>query len=96
MNSSLIALLILICLMVTGVPVFVSIIIGGMYLIAVGGYDPAFLIPIGFARINSVTLLAMPMFIFAGSIMEYGGIGEKLVNSDKISIIFSGVSWKLW
>ena len=71
----------LIILMVTGIPVAFSFLGAACVMAIIGHYDTSFMVPYGYAKINSIILLAMPMFILAGSIMEYGGIGEKLVNA---------------
>lgn len=76
-----IGVVVLILLMVTGVPVAFAFLGSASIMAIVGGYSTGFMVPYGFAKINSIILLAMPMFILAGSIMEFGGIGEKLVNA---------------
>lgn len=76
-----IGVVVLILLMVTGIPVAFAFLGSASIMAIVGGYSTGFMVPYGFAKINSIILLAMPMFILAGSIMEFGGIGEKLVNA---------------
>ena len=76
-----IGVVVLILLMVTGIPVAFAFLGSASIRAIVGGYSTGFMVPYGFAKINSIILLAMPMFILAGSIMEFGGIGEKLVNA---------------
>ena len=76
-----IGVVVLILLMVTGVPVAFAFLGSASIMASVGGYSTGGMVPYGFAKINSIVLLAMPMFILAGSIMEFGGIGEKLVNA---------------
>lgn len=76
-----IGVIVLIVLMVTGIPVAFAFLGAASIMAIVGGYSTGFMVPYGFAKINSIILLAMPMFILAGSIMEFGGIGEKLVNA---------------
>ena len=76
-----IGVVVLILLMVTGIPVAFAFLGSASIMAIVGGYSTGFMVPYGFAKINSIVLLAMPMFILAGSIMEFDGIGEKLVNA---------------
>lgn len=73
------SVIILICALVTGFPLpfafataFTSLVIGY-------GYDTAFLMGAGYGQLNSVVLLAIPLFILAGGIMEKGKIGEALI-----------------
>jgi tripartite ATP-independent transporter DctM subunit len=67
-------------MMISGVPVLSAFLLTVIFMIWAGGYDPAFLLPYGFSRINTIILLALPLFILAGSLMEQGGIAERLVS----------------
>lgn len=71
---------ILVGLLVAGVPIPFSF--GGaiLYLIFVLGFDPSSLFATSYTQLSSVTLLAIPLFILAGGVMEKGRIGEALVN----------------
>ncbi len=74
----------MICLMI-GVPVPVSFMASAAWLIFFGGpdgngYPPSQLLPYGYAQMNSVSLIAIALFIAAGGIMERGKIGEKLID----------------
>ena len=78
-----IALIILIATLVIGVPVPVSFMASCAWLIFFGGvdqvgYQATQLLPYGFNQMNSVSLIAIAMFILAGGIMERGKIAEKL------------------
>lgn len=75
-----IAIGILVLTLFIGVPIPFAFFSSGAYIIFTGGYDPGFLIPYGFAKMNSVVLLTIPLFIMAGVVMDRGGIGEKLVD----------------
>lgn len=80
-----IALLILMATLVLGVPVPVSFMASAGWLIFFGGPDKAGypasqLLPYGFTQMNSVSLIAIALFIMAGGIMEKGKIGEKLID----------------
>lgn len=80
-----VALLILIFCLIIGVPVPVSFMASAAWLIFFGGpagdgYAASQLLPYGFAQMNSVSLIAIALFITAGGIMERGKIGEKLID----------------
>jgi len=80
-----VALGILLATLIIGVPVPVSFMVSCAWLIFFGGpnhagYDPTQLLPYGFAQLNSVSLIAIAMFILAGGIMERGKIAEKLID----------------
>ena len=80
-----VALLILILTLIIGVPVPVSFMASSAWLIFFGGIDGAGyqasqLLPYGFMQMNSVSLIAIAMFILAGSIMERGKIAEKMID----------------
>lgn len=79
------ALLILVFCLIIGVPVPVSFMASAAWLIFFGGpggegYQASQLLPYGFAQMNSVSLIAIALFIAAGGIMERGKIGEKLID----------------
>lgn len=80
-----VALIILIFCLVVGVPVPVSFMASAAWLIFFGGpagegYQATQLLPYGYAQMNSVSLIAIALFIAAGGIMERGKIGEKLID----------------
>ena len=80
-----VALLVLISTLVIGVPVPVSFMASCALLIFFGGpdgagYEASQLLPYGYNQIDSVSLIAIAMFIMAGGIMEKGKIAEKLID----------------
>ncbi|WP_240374026.1 TRAP transporter large permease [Bacillus piscicola] len=75
-----IALLLLCFLLVIGVPVPFSFFGSALYLIFAGDYAPSFLLPYGHSQMTNIVLLAIPLFIIAGGIMEKGGIAKRLVD----------------
>ncbi|MEG1641490.1 MAG: TRAP transporter large permease [Synergistaceae bacterium] len=80
-----IALLILILTLIIGVPVPVSFMASCAWLLFFGGpdgtgYQASQLLPYGYNQIDSVSLIAIAMFIMAGGIMEKGKIAEKLID----------------
>ncbi len=80
-----IAIIVLLFFLIVGVPVPVSFMASAAVLIFFGGpdgggYQASQLLPYGYAQMNSVTLIAIALFIAAGGIMEKGKIGEKLID----------------
>ncbi|MDD4732847.1 MAG: TRAP transporter large permease [Desulfovibrio sp.] len=75
-----IAIFLLMGTLIIGIPIPFAFFGSAAYLIYTGGYDPGFLLPYGFAKMNSVVLLTIPLFIMAGGVMDKGGIGDRLVD----------------
>ncbi|MBY4677205.1 TRAP transporter large permease [Marinobacterium arenosum] len=76
---SVIALSILILALIIGVPVPFAFLGSTTFLIFFADYDPSFLLPFGFSRMSNSVLLAIPLFIIAGGLINRGHIGDKLV-----------------
>lgn len=76
-----IALLLLIICLVIGIPVALCFLVSAAFLSFVNGSNPIMLISYGFKSINTVLLLTIPLFVLAGSLINNGGLGEKLVGS---------------
>lgn len=76
----LLTFLILIVLLLSGVPVPFSFGGATIFLVLILGTDPFALFSTSYTQISTVTLVAIPMFIMAGGIMEKGQIGGALVN----------------
>ena len=77
----LIALIILIVCLVIGVPVGLCFLVSATFLCTINGTNPVMLISYGFKSINTVMLLTIPLFVLAGSLINNGGLGEKLVGA---------------
>lgn len=75
-----IALGILIVCLLFGIPVAFSFMAATIFMVFMQGYDPTFLLPYGYSKLNSMTLLAIPLFIVTGNLMNNGNIGDKLVD----------------
>ncbi|WP_029090164.1 TRAP transporter large permease [Brevibacterium album] len=75
----LIGLLLLIVMLVVGVPVFWTFLGVAIFLVVSLDYDPVFLLPYGYSQLNSPLLLAIPLFIIAGKLIERGGLGDVIV-----------------
>lgn len=73
----LVLLLLLLCF---GIPVPFSFFGVSILMVFIGGYDTSFLLPYGYTKVSSFVLLAIPLFIMAGGIIERSNMGEKLVN----------------
>lgn len=80
MSTVLISIAILVIVLIVGVPIPFAFFASTLSIVVLGGYDYAFLIPYGYNKASSIILVAIPLFILAGSLMEKGGIGESLVN----------------
>ncbi len=74
------SLVLLFLTLLIGVPVPFAFLVSTTYLLFEGGYSPSFLLPYGFSKMSTIVLLAIPLFIMAGGIMERGNIGDKLVD----------------
>jgi len=74
------ALVLLLITLMVGIPVPFAFLASTAYLLFMGGYSPTFLLPYGFSKMSTSVLLAIPLFIMAGGIMERGKIGDKLVD----------------
>ncbi len=75
-----IAISILIIVLLLGVPIPFAFFASSLSLVWLGGYDYTFLLPYGYAQVSSLILIAIPLFVLAGELMERSGIGESLIN----------------
>ena len=75
-----IGFIILVVLVVVGVPIVFSFGAATIWFTLSLGYDPAFLMPTAYSKLNGVVLFAIPLFIMAGGIMEKGKIGGALIS----------------
>jgi len=81
MSSSLIiAIILLLVLLISGIPVASAFFGTTLYLLIACGYSPSFLIPYAYSKTSAYVLLAMPLFIIAGGIIEKSNLGGHLVN----------------
>lgn len=71
---------ILIGAILVGFPVPFCFMLGTIFMASVYGLSSGFLLPAGFYSLNSLTLLSVPFFIMAGSIMSASGIAERLTD----------------
>lgn len=75
-----IALLLIIVTLLLGLPVPFCFMLSTTFMVITHGYNPSFLLPYGFSQMSSIVLLAIPLFIMVGGMMDRGGIGTSLVN----------------
>lgn len=75
------ALVILLVCLFIGVSIPLSFLASTAVIVYLGGYDSVFLFSYGFSKMSSILLMSIPLFVLAGSIMNRGGIGEKLIES---------------
>lgn len=73
-------IVLLICLVI-GIPIPLTFLASSAVIVAFNGLDNLFLLSYGYSSINSVLLLTIPLFVLAGSVMDKGGIGVKLIES---------------
>lgn len=73
-------LVLLLILLSVGIPVPFSFFGISLLMVFLGGYDTSFLLPYGYTKVSSYVLLAIPLFILAGGVIERSNMGEKLVN----------------
>ena len=73
-------LVILISLIVAGLPVPFCFMTAAIYMGIVYNFSFSFLLPGGYYALNSLTLLSVPFFIMAGTLMSSSGIAERLTD----------------
>ena len=74
------SLVIFTVLIFSGVPIPFGFLVSTIFLTITKGIDPSFLLPVGFAKMNSVTLLSLPFFIATGYIVTGGSIARRLID----------------
>ena len=68
-------------LLVIGVPVALSFFLSAMVVAIGSGASLSLLMSYSYKNTSSIILLTIPLFIMAGSIMAYGGIGRQIINA---------------
>jgi len=74
------SLVLFVILLFSGVPIPFSFVGAIVFLVFAKDYNPGFILAVGFAKSNSVTLLALPFFIAAGHLIAGGSIATRLIN----------------
>lgn len=72
------SLVILFGTMLIGVPTAFAFLAACLVFLVDGFYTPDFMLPYGYSKVSAVVILAVPLFIMAGSLIERGNIGDKL------------------
>jgi len=75
-----ISFLLLFIALFIGIPVPFAFFASIIFLVISRGYDPSFLLPYSYGKMSALVLLAIPLFIIAGGLIEKGKIGEKLID----------------
>ena len=65
---------------VIGMPIAVAIGLAATLVVGASGFPLLSIVPPSISAPNSFTLLAIPFFLFAGHVMEYGGISRRIVD----------------
>ena len=78
--GAVIGLIVVIALIILGVPIAFSFAAMVLTLSVIYNIDISSLMTTGFWRLNSVILMALPLFIMAGYLMQSGGMAESLIN----------------
>lgn len=82
MSGMSVMFLTMVVLLAIGVPIGVSLALGMLALLAVNPIMPMeFMAQSLYTGVASYTLIAIPFFMMAGSIMEVGGLSKRLVNA---------------
>ncbi len=75
------ALITLIVVLVIGVPVPLAFLASSIIICFGTGTAPQMLLINSYNKVNSILLLTIPLFVLAGSLINNGGLGEKLVGT---------------
>lgn len=78
--GALLAILVVVICIIIGVPVVFAFAAMTLFLTIAYGIDISFVMTTGFWSINSVILIALPLFIMMGYIMQSGGMAARLVS----------------
>lgn len=79
MNAGLIVLIVLVVLAFLGLPIFLSVAVGTMIAMFIGGFPLEAMAQKTFLGLNSISLMSIPFFILAGNLMARG-ITKRLIN----------------
>lgn len=80
------SLAVLVALLILGVPIPFAFMGSSLLLILTEGYDPSFLLPFGYSKMSTIVILAIPLFIIAGGLINRARVGDKLVNLVEIFV----------
>lgn len=77
-------ILILIVALALGMPIPFSFGAAVFYIAVAGDYQFATLLPGGFSKLNTIVILAIPLFIYAGAVIQRGKVADPLVDLAEI------------
>jgi len=80
MTGIIVSIVILLVLLIAGIALPLVFFAATIFMVLLSGVDSSFVIPYGYAKINSLTILIVPLFMIAGAFMESSGIGASLMN----------------
>ncbi len=80
------SLILLMVLLILGTPVPFAFLASVLLFILTEGYDPSFLLPYGYSKMSTIVILAIPLFIIAGGLINRAHVGDKLVNMVEIFV----------
>jgi C4-dicarboxylate transporter DctM subunit len=73
-------LILILPLMILGVPVWASVLAGASIALLSWGMAPEVMASVMFSKLANMSLVAVPLFIFAGQLLAVGGISKPLIN----------------
>lgn len=80
MTTLLIIFVLLVVLLLSGLPVYLTIGLTGMGLFVLAGHSVAGMAQVMLDHLNSNTLMAVPFFVIAAGFMQRGGIAQSLID----------------
>ena len=75
-----IAMLLVLFLMISGVPILYSFMSATLFMVFALDYDPSFLLTYGYSVTGSIVLLCVPLYVCVGSIMNKSELGRSLID----------------
>ena len=79
--------IVIICgLLLLGVSVYIAFGAVLFYLAYMGGYDITGYLPAGYWKMNTLVLLAIPLFMLTGELMNEGGMTSRLFNAARVFV----------
>lgn len=80
MDPTLLMALSFVIFLVIGVPVGISIGLSAVIAMATANMPMSYLVQTAYSAVDEFTIIAVPMFILAGTLMEKGGLTQRLID----------------
>lgn len=82
MQTLLVFVGVLVVMLALGVPIFISLGVGAIsiWLMSMGTLQPALVLQKMFIGVDNFTLMAIPLFILTGELMNFGGVSRRLID----------------